>query len=211
MAITNGYATRAELKEALDPDGNLTWSGGDDTRLDSIVEAASRFIDAETGTHFYSDTQTRYYTARWSDWLPVDDLLSVTTLKTDDDNDATYETTWTSTDYVLEPKNAAANSNDVRPYRAIRRDERQGDYSFPKDVEDGVEIVGSWGYASTTPPAIHEACLLISMRLWKRKDAIFGVAGNVQTGVTVIQAKIRRDADVMMLLNSIDRNDPIMV
>jgi hypothetical protein len=42
-------------------------------------------------------------------------------------------------------------------------------------------------------------------RLWMRKDAIFGVAGTPGLGVTVVQAQIREDADILAMLAGIDR------
>lgn len=210
MAITNGYITTGDLQLAIDPGNDVSWSGIDDSVMETIIAATSRAIDNMTGRRFYSATETRYYTARWSDWLPVDDLLSVSTLKTDDNGDGTHNTTWAASDYILQPRNAAADSDNVRPYTSIEINEN-GDYSFPINVVDGVELVGTFGYRETPPPEIKQACLLMSHRLWKRKDAIFGVAGNIQQGVTVVQAHIRKDADVMLLLSSHVQEGPVMV
>ena len=169
--------------------------------METAIEAASRWIDEKTGARFYASTETRYYTAEWSDLLYIDDLISVTTLKTDEDDDGTYEVTWTTDDYHLEPRNAALRN---RPYRQIRITS-DGDYSFPVRVRHGVELAGSFGYASSTPTAIKQACLLLAQRLYKRREAIFGVAGNVNVGISVVQANIRQDADIMTLLESVDR------
>jgi len=149
-------------------------------------------------------SETRYYTAEWYDLLMLpDDLLSISTLKTDDNADGTYNITWTTDDYVLEPRNASLNGE---PYRQIRINRKIGDYSFPINVYDGVEIAGSWGYASSAPAPIKEACLLLAHRLWKRKDAIFGTAGApVIGGVQIVQAKIEQDRDIMALLMSISK------
>lgn len=48
MAITNGYATLAEVKSAL----RITDSV-DDTLLEMAVESASRLIDGYAGRFFY--------------------------------------------------------------------------------------------------------------------------------------------------------------
>lgn len=201
MAITNGYATLAEIKAHIDPKGNATWAADEETLLERAVEAASRWIDERTGCRFYASAETRYYTATFGDLLYIDDLISVTTLKTDENDDGTYEVTWDATDYHLEPRNAALES---RPYRQIRTTS-DGDYSFPTGVRYGVELVGSFGYAATAPTAIKQACLLLAQRLWKRREAIFGVAGSTSFGVAVVQAHIQRDGDILALLEAVDR------
>ena len=202
MTVTNGYATLAELMAQIGATGAASFTADEMAGMETAIEAASRWIDAQTGTRFYAASETRYYTADWSDLLYIDDLLSVTTLATDDDEDGTYETTWAVTDYVLEPRNAALNG---KPYRQIRYTPN-GDYSFPRGVRDGVKVVGSFGYASAAPPVVEQACLLLAHRLWRRKDAIFGVAGTPALGVQVVQAKITADADIMALLSAVDVN-----
>lgn len=187
MSITNGYATLAEIKARL---GIPTADTADDTVLEAVIEAASRAIDNETGRVFYATTATKYFRADDGDLLFIPDLLSVTTLKTDSDGDRTYETTWATTDYDLEPYNDA-------PYTRIRLTP-SGRYSFPTHAK-GVEIAGSWGYNATGsyPDAINEACLILASRLFKRKDAPFGVAGTAEMG----QLRIgKTDPDVAGLL-----------
>jgi hypothetical protein len=186
MAITNGYASLSEIKARLGIADTV-----DDSVLEAVVEAASRAIDNWTARQFYATTATRYFTAEDGDLLFVDDLLTVTTLKTISQNSAgtrTYGDTWAATDYDLEPFNST-------PKTRIRLNPG-GAYAFPTEAK-GVEIAGSWGYSSTAPDAINEACLLQAARLFKRKDAPFGVAGTPETGTMQLP---RLDPDVRMLL-----------
>lgn len=188
MAITNGYATLSEIKARL---AVPTADTGDDTVLEAVIEAASRAIDGFTGRQFYATSATRYFTAEAGDLLFVDDLLSVTTLKTLTANSAgtrTYGDTWATTDYDLEPFN-------VTPYTRIRTNPG-GRYAFPTEAK-GVEIAGSWGYSSTAPDAINEACLIQAARLFKRKDAPFGVLGSENMGFARL---MEFDPDVRTLL-----------
>lgn len=195
MAITNGYFTLDAFKTRF---WNSTPStdAERDAQIELAIEGASRWIDNWCGRRIYAASETRYFTPEWGDLLFVSDLLSISTLKTDDDNDRVYETTWASTDYDLEPENAAYMV-PPQPYNMIRVTDN-GDYAFPRGVRRGVEIVGSFGFASTTPKDIGEACYLLSARLWKRKDAIFGVSGNAQLG-EVVQA-VPEDKEAISLL-----------
>ena len=168
----------------------------DDNMLERNVNAISRAIDIITWRRFYAASETRYYTAERSDALIVDDLLSVTTLKTDSDGDRTYEDTWAVTDYDLMPHNATL---DGVPYRSLEITP-DGDYSFPT-IAKGVELAGSFGYSSTTPPAIEEACLLGASRYSQRKKTPLGVSAAAALGeLSVVVTKLKADPDFMMLI-----------
>lgn len=172
----------------------------DDTTLEAIVTACSRAIDDYCGRRFYrnSEDETRYYQAEHADTLfPDDDIGSVTTLYTDSDGDRTYEDTWTSNDFDLLPANAAL---DGKPYTwvAVTPD---GDYTFPPGVAKGVKVVGKFGYSSTTPSQVAEACAILSQRVFKKKDAIFGVLGAGTLGaVRVVQQMIEDDFELAIML-----------
>ena len=192
MAITNGYCTLSEIKE------RLLWPSGrddsQDTTLERSIEASSRWIDGYCGRRFYADTDnaTRYYTAVDTRTLFLaDDVVSIGTLATDGDGDRTYEDTWSATDYDLQPLNAAA---DGEPYTSIAVTP-QGNYSFSTQPK-GVEIYGKFGLAC--PADVKEACLMQALRIYKRKDAPFGVLGTTELGKLQTMAKI--DVDVKVLL-----------
>lgn len=198
MSITNGYCTLQELKVRLD----ITDSD-DDAILESNIGAVSRQIDGWCGRVFYArDEQTRYYTAERNDYLVVDDIQaesgSITSIKTDGDGDRTYEDTWATTDYDLEPYNAENSDNPVYTYIRPAPD---GDYAFPS-VRKSVQIIGDFGY-NAVPATIKEACLLQSERLFKRKDAPFGVAGGGPNAQMILIDKL--DGDVQLLISRYKR------
>ena len=115
----------------------------DDVAYRRVLEAVSEEIDNWCERTFRIRLATRYYTAEKSTELDLKaDLLSITTLKTDIDGDGTYETTWTTADYRLEPRNA---QDERRPYYEIEVKRQTGSQFFPL-WEDGVQVVGKWGY-----------------------------------------------------------------
>ncbi len=145
MAVPqNGYTTLATLRAAVSLASSDT---ADDTKLQQAIEDASRLIDEEFGVRFYPRIATRYYTATNPYCLMVDQLLAVTSLKTDEDGDRTYEITWATTDYDLDPANAA-DENPPRPYEEIRVTP-DGNYTFPR-YSRGVQVIGKWGYYEVT-------------------------------------------------------------
>jgi hypothetical protein len=197
MAITNGYTSRKVYKDRFYDEGQGDTK--DDEAIDAVIEAVSRFIDEECWQRFYTTAsdETRYYTAekRYTLILP-EPLVSVNTLKTDDDGDRTYENTWAVTDYDKMPYNATLNG---KPFTWLETTPN-GDYSFPIGVAKGVEISGKFGW-STAPPGIVEACLLGSHRLMARRNSPLGVSGAASMGELVMQVPtLKADPDFMGLL-----------
>lgn len=190
MAIVNGYTTLAAVKAIL----RITDST-DDTLLEGAIEAASRRVDSFTGRFFYQKASTVPLYAFDEYRLPlVNDLVSVTTLKTDDDGDGTFETTWTAnTDYVLEPRDVALQS---RPYRRVTAVGAKSFPLFTVPMLAGAEINGVWGWPSI-PDDVVEATNLLSIRHFARYNAALGVVGFADMAIQVRAV----DPDVRDLLN----------
>lgn len=106
---------------------------------------------------YYVASGPTFYTAPRPTRMLVDDLLSISSLKTDEDGDRVYEITWSPTDYDLYPPNAAVSDAGAQPYWEIRSSPL-GNYRFPYTAL-GVQVTGSFGYSATTPPLVAEACL----------------------------------------------------
>lgn len=116
---------------------------GDDTLLLAFLETASRMVDDYTQRRFFVELLTRYFTPEYGDRLRLDaGLLSVTSIKSDEDGDRTYEVTWAATDYDLHPLNAVRNQ---RPYTSILT-APNGARTFPANLVRSLEIVGTWGF-----------------------------------------------------------------
>lgn len=164
-----------------------------DVVLEVAIEAASRWIDHRTGQFFYDSTgATYYYTPEDHKILFTDPIQSVTTLKTDEDGDRTYETTWSTGDYDLYPLNA---SNHSRPYSWIEINP-EGDETFPLNAKS-TQIVGDFGW-SAVPKPIKEACLMLTSRVLKRDSAPLGVAGTAAGGE--LRQIMVEDPDVIRLI-----------
>lgn len=189
MAITDGLATLVEVKRSLDITDNV-----DDTLLELVIEAASRQIEQYTERFFTASTATRVYTPQDNFNVEIDDLVSLTTLKTSTNLDGVFDQTWTALDYQLEPLNGIAGGMKV-PFDHIRA---VGDYWFPTSMgEATVEVTGVFGHA-TVPTAVRQACVLQSARYYKRADSPMGVAGFDAMGVVRLS---RIDPDIATLLD----------
>ena len=194
MAITDGYATLSDVKAALRLTDNF-----DDSLLEISIEAASREIDGWCERVFTSSTATRIYRPTDVFSVDVDDLQSITTLKTDSDGSGVFDVTWETTDYQLNPLNGIAGGITT-PYTQVRA---IGEYLFPiyepRNVnanEASIQITGVWGWPSI-PTAVKQACIILSMRQFKRYDSPTGVMGFGDLGVMRVG---RVDPDVEKLL-----------
>lgn len=165
------YITAEELKATLEISGEVY--AEDD--VNAARKAASRAIDGICGRWFYAHTgaaSARYFQPQSATSIFINDAYEVTTLKTDQDGDGTFEKTWTvNTEYVLEPLNALA---DGRPYTQICLHPLASE-GFPSAYPRSVEVTGKWGWTAV-PDAIKEATTILAAALLKRsREAPFGV------------------------------------
>lgn len=183
--ITNGYCSLATVKAAL----RIT-DAVDDALIELAIESASREIDTYCQRVFYSTTATRTYRPDNNFVLQIDDLISLTSLKTS--TTTSWDTTWGVTDYELEPTNGIAGGI-VQPYTQIRA---IGTLTFPMLPQATVQVVGSFGW-SAVPADVQMACVILAQRLFKRFDSPLGVVGMGDLGAIRVS---RIDSDVMALL-----------
>ena len=198
MAIVNGYATLAEVKAAARITDSI-----DDSLLETAIESSSRDIDAYTERVFFNTgatAVTRIYIPENIFLLETDDIISVTSIKTDTTGEGGFDQTWASTDYQLEPLNGIVGgiATTFTRVRAV------GDYLWPiyepRDINAGqasVQIVARFGFASI-PSAIKQATILSSLRAYKRYESPTGVLGFSDMGVVRIG---RLDPDVARLID----------
>lgn len=194
MTITNGYCDSEELRDWL----NL--SDTDETfAVESAIESASRDIDRYCGRRFYTDTAatarvfhpTTYYLAHVHDFHTTSGLV----IKTDTGNDGTYATTWTTTDYQLEPLNALNDAGETVPYDTIRAVDA---LTFPTGhARPAVQVTAQWGWASTPTP-VKTACLMQAAKLFRRRNTPEGIASSPEFGA--IRVSVRMDPDAEKLL-----------
>jgi len=168
--MTDRYCDLGSVKGRLNITNTI-----DDVKLNQMINSVSRTIDAITQRRFHASTETRVYQTQDAYMVDVDDLLSVTTLKTGFNSSSDYDDTWAATDYVLAPVNGPL---DGWPYFEIRV-HPYGTMLFPQTeyTPQSIQVVGSFGFSATVPDQVIEAALLGCQQVFKRKDAIFGVMG----------------------------------
>ena len=191
MAITNGYATLAEVKAALRITDTI-----DDTLLETAIESASRLVDGYAGRNFYSaGSAVRYFAPDTVLVTEIDDLISLTSLETSSNLDGTYDITWSTTDYQLEPLNGKVDGLTGWPSTRIRA---VGNYLFGVNIGEAVvKVTGTWGW-SAVPIAVKQATVIQASRIFKRLDSPLGVLSSPDLGY--IRVGTRLDPDVQQLV-----------
>lgn len=191
------YLTADELKSTL-----AISSSSSDVDINVAIIASSRAIDGITRRRFYPDAdanQVRYYTPDRVRVQEIDDLVTLTSLATDDDGTLAYATSWATTDYVLEPLNAAA---DGQPYTSIRA-LPQGNNQFHPEWPKSVKVTGKFGWA-TCPEDVAQACTILAARYYKiAREAPLGV---IAAGNDVALYIGRSDPGVVSLLGPYTRH-----
>jgi len=195
VSITIGYTTLAQLKAKLLPEG-VTFTTND-TMIENIIEAVSRWIDAYCGRVFYTtSSETRVYTPTTATLCITDDIATITSVKLDTGSRA-YGTTLASTDYDTLPFNTTAT---VMPIMGLQI-APNGTQRFYPTIPKSVQVVGTFGVPAscTWLEQVREACEIQCARIYKRKDSPFGVIGTGQLGqVSVLEGL---DSDVKAMLD----------
>lgn len=182
------YASVSELKSYIN------YPGSDRvTDMQLALDAASRWLDRAAGWPeqiWTAQTLTEYLDGPQAGrvWLPRP-YLSLSSVKTDDDYDATYETTWASTDYIKMPLGAG-------PYTYLIEDPRRGTKTWPTGVAV-IEVTGSAGLTSTAPQEIKTATIILAHRLFNRSKTPEGVMGSQERGFIALK---QLDPDVQAIL-----------
>lgn len=190
MAIEDGYIT---LTEAID------YIGRNETRdtaeLEDIVTSTSRLIDSYCGRHFFQTTKTRRFDSADGyniELGPMNDLVSITTLAFDSNDDGTFDTTVPSTAYQLLPTDATSRGPGPVPYTAVRL-LNTGNVFPPSPAGSGrtglIAITGVWGWPGV-PLEIKQACRIMVAEIAKLADAPLGVAGFGEFGVVRVSANM---------------------
>jgi hypothetical protein len=208
VAHAPGLQAYVELEEYKST-AELTGTSHTDPDIQLGLIAASRGLDLALGRRFYPDidaNQVRYYTPQRSDWVAVDDIITLTSLASDPNGDGTFSTAWTlNSDFVLEPLNAAA---DGWPWQSIRLHPRSTSLYFPS-FPRSVRVTGKFGWA-TVPTPIKQATGIIAERLVKRtRENPFGIAQVGLEGAVLRATSIVRDADIALLVGPYSRNSGV--
>jgi hypothetical protein len=191
MTISNGYCTLAEFKANAIP--NAGTNSADDAVIEDIIEGASRRIDTYTGRTFYARTETHYYDSpdgEYDLWIHDDDLLTVSSITNGDG------TTISSGSYKLLPLNKNPK------YQVYLKPSSNLVWSFDSNSESlgSITIAGTWGYSSTAPDDIKQACIMLASAEYRKRfgENSSSIATVTGAGVVITPQGMPKDvADIL--------------
>lgn len=192
------YTTVSSVKDAM----RINYDSDDDLLLTANVEAASRMIDGYCSRHFYADDSATARIFRASDCsvCHTDDISTTTGLvvETDTTGSGTFDVTWASTDYQLEPLNGR-RSGQAWPYHTLRAvaSREWPLYGSLSRHEALVRVTATWGWAAVPEP-VAQACLIQAISLAKSKDAPLGFAGFGDMGALRMSAALHPTARTLL-------------
>jgi hypothetical protein len=153
VALGDPYATPAQLETRL--------GRADDGRYTNALAAATNHVNGFCRRQFNKTTTAAARTFEVVDACTaiVDDFHTVTDLviKTDDNDDATFETTWVAADYELEPFGGVVDGETGWPFYWVKA---VGSKRFPTSSRRKavLQVTAQWGWAAV-PPLVVEATL----------------------------------------------------
>lgn len=210
MAAGDIYATGAELAQYIASANNDATIDTSNTSgdLTAAVTAASRAIEQVCGRVFWDagSATARTFQADNGYCISVPDFSTATGLvvATDETDDGTYDTTWSSTDYQVGPADGIYNGATGWPFTQIEAVESRVFPTFGRRRR--VQITAQWGWAAV-PDAVKQATLILGHRLFDRPNTPEGVAGFGEFGAVRL---VQRDPDVMALISGY-RRDAMLV
>ena len=141
------YASIADVKRQL----RIT-DTNDDVVIGLIIDNTSRQVDQYCNrTCWPLDTIKYFETDEYNELcIPDEDLLAVSEIAVDQNDDGVYEEVWSSGSgkFVLGPRNNASLV-PAKPYWEIEIPTRNTNY-FPVAGDDSIKITGTWGFYNET-------------------------------------------------------------
>lgn len=201
MGWAPAYTTLDALKAYLTSTDQAAAYDYDDDQLTLDIEAASRAIDDHARRQFglvdmaeprlYSATSfLGRYVVRIDDLMTDDGLV----IELDTAGDGTYSTSVDVTKVSLAPLNAEPKGRPwdriVFPYTTF------GPWAY-----GAVRVTAQWGWTSV-PDTIEQACLMQAARLFKRRNAVFGVIDSPADTGLGMRLSSGLDRDVQLLVNA---------
>ena len=117
----------------------------DDDEMFQLLLAVSEWVDLYCNRHFYPRAQTLYFDAPHDHRLIIPDLISIDSIRQDQDGSGSWALAWPEDSYYLEPYNAAPTRPWGGPFTVVSSRHTRPWADTPSRVRS-IEIAATWGY-----------------------------------------------------------------
>lgn len=204
--MANSYTTLALIAADIPESAYGTTSSTDyDTAIEGFIAVASRLVDLELGKFpgfFYptTDSVTMYYDGSGEHWQDIDEFVSISSVAVSESGGVSSSdyTTYSSSDYFLEPHNYATLG---KPITRIVLDRLNGSQYVFYGYKKSVQVVGIPGYSLTVPEPIAQAVKMQTIRWLQRAKQFYqDVGAQVEIGGLTVKGQQQLDPDIKALL-----------
>lgn len=137
--------------------------------------------------------------------VEVDDFFTMSGLvvRSDYAGDGSFGTTWTPSDYQLEPVNGLYLGepwpfNKVRAVRSLYFP-MWGGIAFPKPKTQALVLVAAqWGWPLNSFADVYQACIIQAITIFKAPDVPFGATPFGESGVLRLKAALHPEAESLL-------------
>jgi hypothetical protein len=208
------YANASELRQRIGKVGST-----DDEQLTALLSAAERNIDRTCNRPdgFLADTSAtaRVYAGSGKPYQWIDECIEITAVAVKETATSSSYTAWGSGDYIEASGDPKYPNYNATPYTLLVIDPTgdeaiftsgkyttRGGFKPVTDVTRGaptVQVTAKWGFASSVPADIKEACLMQAARWYKREEsAMADVLASGELGQLMYMKSL--DPDIKRLL-----------
>jgi hypothetical protein len=201
MTTPKDYCTIEDVKASMSLTGTQ-----DDDALQAAVTAASRLIDHHCERYFYQDdaATARVFVAESILAVECDDFDPTQTIvvKTDPVGLRTWDQTWTSADYQMEPLNGMRYGmpwpcNRLRAIRSLYFPVWGGAAVSVRNVVPQVQITAKWGWAQV-PDAIFQAAVIQAAATFQAIKAPLGATSFGEAGIVRVKNQLHPHAQLLI-------------
>lgn len=179
MALNDPYITATQLNSWLsidDTDDNVLATSACATATEWVNQYCRRQFNkttVATARTFYPADGCEVYV---HDFWTNTDLV----VKTDADDDGTFETTWAASDYLLEPLDGIEAQMTGFPYRCIVA---VGNYRYPSSPRrPTVQVTAQWGW-NLVPESVVTATKIVAAFEFNQKNSPTGIQSFGDAGI----------------------------
>lgn len=199
------YCTAAEVRAQIQKSDT-----GDDSTITAIIaaaeEAINNFCNRPDGFVAPGTAVARIFPGGGEAVLWIDECAAVTAVAAKESPDDSSYTAWASTDWLAGSGDPDFPDYNRTPYQWIRVTPGGVYGVFPASRWPVVQVTAKWGYATTVPDVVKQACITQAARWYKRGQGAWSdTLASADFGMLMFRQQLDPDMAMMLKLGRLIR------